>query len=308
MLIGMQNQFQIYPNLSQITGKFKGILLDAYGVFWGGNELGLLPKAKESMRQLVADGKIVGILSNTTQLATKEIQKFRSHGILQEEHFHFFVSSGEVARDQFLNHHLPFPTPQKKFWVFGEIHPRFSSHAPIFQGTSYMETADIDHADFIYVAIPHIQGVDQTDPQAFYAQLLQIKEKNLPLVCSNPDRFAHEGLPPKAVVRQGSIAALYENMGGCVHYIGKPYSQAFSFAMSNFEKKNIFNRNEILMVGDTPETDIRGARQFGMASALITQTGMMAERIFHEGLESALQSLAITDQPDYLIKQFAYDI
>ena len=41
---------------------FKGVLLDAYGVFWGGNDIGVLPGAKEVMEKLVSDGKIVGIL------------------------------------------------------------------------------------------------------------------------------------------------------------------------------------------------------------------------------------------------------
>lgn len=65
----------IYPDLLSISDKYQGILLDAYGVFWGGNAFGLLPGAKEVMQQLVAKGKIVGILSNSTQLAAKEIDK-----------------------------------------------------------------------------------------------------------------------------------------------------------------------------------------------------------------------------------------
>src|SRR5580704_17412030 len=101
----------IHPGLTPISDQFNGILLDAYGVFWGGNDIGLLPGSKEIMQKLVLKGKIVGILSNSTQLASKEINKLNAHGLVQGTHFHFFTTSGEVARDIFLNEKLPFETP-----------------------------------------------------------------------------------------------------------------------------------------------------------------------------------------------------
>ena len=103
----------IFPDLLSISDKFEGILLDAYGVFWGGNAYGLLPGSKEVMEELVASGKIVGVLSNSTQLAAKETEKLQKHGLIQGKHYHFFITSGEVIRHLFLHDRLPFPTPQK---------------------------------------------------------------------------------------------------------------------------------------------------------------------------------------------------
>jgi HAD superfamily hydrolase (TIGR01459 family) len=299
------NSPQIYRDFSQISHNFKGILLDAYGVFWGGNAFGVLPGAKETMEQLVSDGKTVGILSNSTQLSANEIDKLQQHGILEGKHFHFLVTSGEVARGLFLNGSPPFPTPLKKFWVFGGSHPRFSSHEAIFEGTPYSETDALKEADFIYIGVPHIKGEDQTNPELFRMEIEGLAEKNIPMVCANPDRFAHEGNPPKAVVRQGSIAALYEKMGGKVHYFGKPYVKTFLIAKEQFDSRMSLNLKEILMVGDTPETDIRGARQFGIFSALTTQTGIMADRISHHGLEQALLNLTSDELPDFFIERLA---
>ena len=45
---------EISPGIARIADPFKGILLDAYGVFWGGNDCGVLPGAKE------VDGKTCG--------------------------------------------------------------------------------------------------------------------------------------------------------------------------------------------------------------------------------------------------------
>ncbi|MBS4169260.1 TIGR01459 family HAD-type hydrolase [Parachlamydia sp. AcF125] len=289
----------IFPTLSSIVSPFKGILLDAYGVFWGGNDMGPIPGAKEAMENLVASGKIVGVLSNSTQLAWKEIKKLESHGIIEGKHFHFLLTSGEIAREIFLKGSFPIQTLHKKFWVLGGAHPAFSSHESIFQGTGYRETSNIDEADFIYAGVPHIEGEDQRDPEIFRNEIQRVVKKKLTLMCANPDRFAHEGIPPKAVVRQGSIAAMYEELGGTVFYIGKPYPVAYAKALERFFEREILPFSEILMVGDTPETDIRGAHQCGISSALILQTGIMGDRIATQGLESAMQTLF--DRPDFFI-------
>lgn len=303
-MVSNSSTIEVYPGFASISERYDAILLDAYGVFWGGNATGLLPGSMEAMEKLVASGKIVGILSNSTQLASKEINKLNAHGLIQGKHFHFLITSGEVTRDIFLNQQLPFKTPNNKFWLFGGIHPKYSPPHAIFENTVYLHTEHIDEADFIYISVPHINGEDQLEPDAFKKDVEILREKNLPMVCSNPDLFAHEGNPPRPVVRQGSIAALYEQMGGQVFYIGKPHENAFLMAMNEFKRYDITNPHEILMVGDTPETDIRGARQFGMNSVLITQTGIMADRISHHGFENTMNNLPPADYPDYLIGRF----
>jgi HAD superfamily hydrolase (TIGR01459 family) len=299
---------QILLGVIRISNSFKGILLDAYGVFWGGNDCGVLPGTKETMEKLVSSGKIVGILSNSTQLASKEINKLHLHGLIQDKHFHFLITSGEVAKYIFFNEKLPFETPNNKFWLFGGIHPKYASHEAIFQNTLYSETSNIEEADFIYISIPHINGEDQINPEVFRKEIERLKIKNLPMICPNPDLFAHEGNPSRLVVRQGSIALMYEEMEGEVFYIGKPHNKAYTMAMKQFEKYACTSPLEVLMIGDTPETDIRGARLFGMSSALVTQTGIMADRIAHSGLENALKALIPSDSPDYFIKRLADDL
>lgn len=304
----MSSNVEIFPGITILSNRFNGLLLDAYGVFWGGNAVGPFPGAKEVMRKLVSEGKIIGILSNATQLASKEISKLQLSGLNQGEHFHFFITSGEIAKGIFSEGTLPFETPRNKFWLFGGVHPKYSYHGSIFQDTAYSETSDIEEADFIYISVPHINGEDQTDANLFLKELEKLQKRNLPMICPNPDQFAHEGNPPRAVVRQGSIALMYEAMGGQVFYIGKPENKAYATAMANFHKFHITNPTEILMVGDTPETDIRGARRFGMPSALVTQTGIMADRIAHHALENIVNTLSPFDLPNYYIGRLIDDI
>jgi len=121
------SQTQIFPSVFDIAAPFRGILLDAYGVFWAGNSCGLLPGSKNAMEKLVLAKKTVGILSNSTQLASKETDKLQKHGLIQGKHFHFLITSGEIAKQIFTVEKLPFKTPRKKFWIFSGIHPKFSS-------------------------------------------------------------------------------------------------------------------------------------------------------------------------------------
>ncbi|MBA3816533.1 MAG: TIGR01459 family HAD-type hydrolase [Parachlamydiaceae bacterium] len=301
-------QNEIFAGITRISEPFKGVLLDAYGVFWGGNDCGILPGAKECMEKLVSSGKIVGVLSNSTQLVSKEVNKFLRHGLVQGKHFHFLITSGEVARHIFFNENLPFEIHKNKFWLFGGVHPKYGSHEAIFQDTCYSEASHIDEADFAYISIPHINGEDQINPELFRKELEKLKLKNLPMICPNPDKFAHEGNPARAVVRQGSIALMYEEMGGQVFYIGKPHKKAYEIAMKDFQKFGSICHSEVLMVGDTPETDIRGARLYGMPSALITKTGIMADRVAHNGLEAALKALDSNDSPNYFIERLIDDL
>lgn len=297
------SQTEIFPSLLDISTPFKGILLDAYGVFWGGNSCGLLPGSEEAMKKLVSINRTVGILSNSTQLASKETDKLHKHGLFQGKHFHFIITSGEIAKQIFTNEKLPFKTPKKKFWLFGGIHPKYSSPLTLYEGSPYTEAKNIADADFIYISIPHINGEDQVDPNLFRDEIKKLKETNLPMVCANPDRFAHEGNPPRAVVRQGTIAAIYEELGGQVFYTGKPHKIVYTASMELFKQQNISNPEDILMVGDTPETDIRGANHFGISSALTTQTGIMADRISSQSLEDAIDRLPSDDKPSFFIER-----
>jgi len=292
----------IEKNIGRCSKNFDAILLDAYGVFWGGNGVGLLPGAKEVMADLTTQGKIVGILSNSTQLGEKEIQKLHTNGLIQGEHFHFMVTSGDIIKEVLFREELPFETPNKTYCLSGNAHPKFSSHKDIFFGSPYAEVSHFSQADFIYTSIPHILGEDQTNPDVFKEHVKNVIASGLPLVCANPDRFAHEGNPARAVVRQGTIARMYEELGGKVIYFGKPYSIAFKVAMERFASWGIWNPNQVLMVGDTPETDIRGANLFGMNSVLVTKTGITADRISHAGMEIVLNSLSKEEVPHYLIE------
>ncbi len=285
----------IRESVLDVAAPYEGILLDAYGVFWGGNAVGLFPGAKEVMEELIRQGKKVGVLSNATQTGAAEMGKVAKKGLMHGTHFHFYLTSGDVTKAIFKQGVLPFPTDKKKYFLFSEAHPKYTSPYALFENTMFEETREIAEADFIYIPTPHLEGEDQTDPELFRKQVETLASSSLPMLCANPDRFAHEGSPPRAVVRQGSIAAMYEEAGGTVFYIGKPSSLSFSAAMNQFNALGLSNPAKVIMVGDTPETDIKGAKKFGMSAALILETGIMKDR--------EIKDIPSHEQPTYYLKR-----
>ena len=62
----------------------------------------------------------------------------------------------------------------------------------------------------------------------------------------------------------------YYKKGGLVYQYGKPFLETYQLCVDYLnQEKNIYKSN-ILCVGDSLETDILGANQFGLESLLIT--------------------------------------
>ena len=71
----------------------------------------------------------------------------------------------------------------------------------------------------------------------------------------------------------GAIASLYEELGGAVTRIGKPYPGIYAAAARLVGSRA---PREVLCIGDSVEHDIVGARGFGACAALF-KTGILAD-------------------------------
>jgi ribonucleotide monophosphatase NagD (HAD superfamily) len=180
------------------------------------------------------------------------------------------------------------------------VHPRFGSHHQIFEGTNYKEVSSFEEADFIYISIPHIDGVDQEDPEVFREKVRSVQQQ-IPVLCVNPDRFATEGAPPRPVVRQGSIAQMFAEEKKDVYLIGKPSKVIFEAALKYIPE--MIPKEKIVMIGDTPETDIRGAHGAGLDAVLVTETGIMAHRFAKKEEAKVVASLPQRDRPDFFMNR-----
>ena len=113
----------------------------------------------------------------------------------------------------------------------------------------------------------------------YYKELF---EKNLEkqMVCTNPDLIVDRG--NKRELCAGSVAMVFEKMGGKVIYFGKPYPEVYNLSADNKDKK-------ILSIGDNLNTDIKGANLLNYDS-LIISNGIHKNEIKEKGIEATSRS------------------
>ena len=94
-----------------------------------------------------------------------------------------------------------------------------------------------------------------------YYKILLEKFTSKKFICTNPDLIVDRG-----DVREfcaGSVAKIFEEIGGKVIYFGKPYPPVYNLS-ANINEKNI------LCIGDNLNTDIKGANVQNFDNLLIT--------------------------------------
>ncbi len=113
---------------------------------------------------------------------------------------------------------------------------------------------------------------DVNDQLSDYDQLLDdLKRRKLVMICANPDKIVKKG--DRILYCAGKLVELYAERGGEVLMAGKPYRPIYDLALA--EARRITGRDvslsEILAVGDGPETDIRGAADYGIDALLVAE-------------------------------------
>lgn len=113
---------------------------------------------------------------------------------------------------------------------------------------------------------------DLNDQLEDYGPLLDdLTGRGLTMICANPDKIVKKG--DRILWCAGKLAELYAERGGAVLMAGKPFTPIYDLALS--EARRLTGRdiglNDILAIGDGPETDIRGAADYGVEALLVAE-------------------------------------
>ncbi len=184
------------------------------------------------------------------------------------------------------------------------IYDQTKNEGEIFQKglEKYIFVKNIEDADFILGCTPFFEKavVD-------YIPLLNIaKEKDLLFVCANPDFESLEKKSNSLTFCMGTIAELYNSLGGKTFLLGKPSIEIYKKTFEEF--KNI-KKSKILAIGDSLFHDIKGALNFGVDSLLITSTGIHNDFFDNENpswktTNNSLKKLGI--KPTYICKELFF--
>ena len=252
-------------HLSDIYKNYDTFVIDLWGVIHNGVELN--PKAIEVIKQLKNESKKVVFLSNAPRPSSKVVN-FLLKMKMDKKCLSNVMTSGEAAmhainRNQF----------GKTFYHLGP--PRDTS---VFDKVKDNKT-DLESCDFILCT-----GLfdDYENDLEHYKHLLK-KYVSKKLVCTNPDLTVHRGNIEELCA--GSVAKVFEELGGEVVYFGKPYKEVY---------KMCFNSNEkVLAVGDNLRTDIRGANNLNIDCIFITDGVHREEFKDTSELESLLEKYKV---------------
>jgi HAD superfamily hydrolase (TIGR01459 family) len=269
-----------------IASSFKAVFFDQYGVLHDGRKP--YPGARDALAALKSRGVKIVVLSNSGRSGAANAERLTTLGF-EPELYDFVVTSGDVARTLLKRGRFPTLLAQgaRCFVISSGRDNEFASAIGV------VPTAHSDAADLVIIAGSQADKVSLDD---YRAMLAPAARRGTPCMCVNPDKLmlTAAGNAPGA----GRIAEIYEELGGVVTWVGKPFPEIYRAAA---ELSQVQDPRDVLCVGDSVEHDIAGANRFGAFAALV-RTGILAglsdkELAAEIGRHEAL--------PDYVIRNLA---
>ena len=233
---------KLIKGLSQIQSKYDTFFIDLWGVIHNGIQL--YPNAIDVLKNLNKLNKRFVLISNAPR-PSDSVKKYLLNLKMDKVLLKNIFTSGEAAQLT-----LKKNIYGKKFFHIGPERDRDLIRAFEKNKTS------IENCEFILCT-----GFFEYEEESmdYYKNLLKenIKKK---MICTNPDLIVHRG--SKAEYCAGTLAKIFEELGGKVIYFGKPYPEIYNFCIKKNEK--------ILAIGDNIRTDIKGANNMKFDSLFIT--------------------------------------
>lgn len=270
----------------QIASSFRAVFFDQYGVLHDGRRP--YPGAREALAALKARGVKTVVLSNSGRAGKANAQRMAALG-LGPELYDALITSGDVARDLLRSGPLAarFHRQARAFVVSSDGRDELSPELGLTPVGASGE------ADLVIIAGSQADRIPLDD----YRKLLApAAERGAPCVCFNPDKLmlTAAGAAPGA----GRIAEIYQELGGEVTWIGKPFPEIYRAAA---ELAGVEKPRDILCVGDSVEHDIAGANGFGAFAALV-RTGILAGLSREELAAEIGRRRAV---PDYVLQSLS---
>lgn len=262
-------------------------MLDSYGVVK--NHKGLISGVQKTIDWIKAEGKIFRLLTNDASRSRQQQKDSLAALGLPNIELKEIITSGMMAK-----HFLKQKISGGKIAYLGTEN---SAEYILQSGLQHIPVRDVD-----LDALDEISAFVFLDDEGFdwnidiNKTVNILRKKTMPVILANSDKFypvSHNDV----AVATGGIAKLVESMLNrkFIHF-GKPDSQMFMYAYERLtENLGDINKNDILMVGDTLDTDILGGNKFGVKTMLV-----LSGNTREENAQLQIQSKGII--PDYICK------
>jgi HAD superfamily hydrolase (TIGR01459 family) len=202
------------------------------------------------------------VLLTNAPRPNKTVQKFLEKMGMDKVLRELVFTSGEAALNYLKKSFL-----YKKFYHIGP--PRDFDLFYLFEKNKCEDIGDSEYLLCTGLFDDHDKDLE------FYKDLLE-KHITKKMICTNPDLIVDRGEVRELCA--GSVAMVFEKMGGEVVYFGKPYPEVYNQSIDNKNKK-------ILAIGDNLNTDINGANLLNFDSLLISN-GIHKNEIKNRGIQN----------------------
>ncbi|MCD6072771.1 MAG: family hydrolase, partial [Microvirga sp.] len=225
--------------LQPLADRYDLILCDVWGVLHNGVKA--YEAASDALTRFRAKGGRVVLVSNAPRPGASVGTQLDGFQVPRSA-YDAIVTSGDLTRlaieeriDRIVHHIGP---------------PR---DMPIYKGLD-VRFGSIAEAD--YVVCSGFDNDEEETVEDYRPQLEAMRQRNLLMVCANPDLVVERGhmILPCA----GTIALAYEEMGGEVFYAGKPHGPVYerALAVAADLAGHPIPKERVLAVGDAIRTDI----------------------------------------------------
>jgi HAD superfamily hydrolase (TIGR01459 family) len=251
--------------LRDLAGGMEVVLSDIWGVVHNGLEA--FPEACEALHRFRDQGGTVILITNAPRPADSVQRQLRKLGVADET-YDAIVSSGDLTRHFVAGH-----PGRKMHWIGpGRDNSIHRGLDPVF--------APLEQAD--YIVCTGLFDDETESAEDYRAMMLQARERELTLICANPDIVVERG--DRLIYCAGAIAELYRELGGEVIFYGKPHRPIYERAieLAAERQSHPIKLNRVLAIGDSVRTDLAGAHGFGIDCLFVTR-GIHAEQF--EGID-----------------------
>jgi HAD superfamily hydrolase (TIGR01459 family) len=282
-MVQLNNTFaepQVISGLGEIAHNYSGFMVDLWGVIHNGCEL--FPGTIPCLQQLKDAGKTVVLLSNAPRCSGVVMDRLSELG-LPRDLYTGIITSGDMTHD-YLQRHLA-----ETYFHIG--HPEKDNS--LLVGIGMNPVSQMFDADII-IASNFFEGSQLQDYEDDFNRAIQ---RQIPMVCANPDLYVIRGNSQEFC--SGALAQDYEKCGGEVMYFGKPYEAIYQHLMAKYGSENW------LAIGDSLETDIKGANQSGIDSWLVLSGVHNQEISLKNNVDASLFDKH-ESQPRYISEHFTW--
>ncbi|NRB11300.1 MAG: TIGR01459 family HAD-type hydrolase [Rickettsiaceae bacterium] len=265
-----------FKTLSKVCNDYDLFLFDLWGVIVEGAEI--YPNSVALINSLIKKQRKVYFVSNAPRPGFNTAKKLKNWGIVDVKEQDVFTS-GNITRKYLQESKERFNIDKPIIYHMGA-----DRNDDILQNTNYELTTDLDKANIVLMSLYRDGHENRTE---FDELLAGIAKRKIITICANPDTT----IPLQGSMRYcaGYFANKVEKQGGIVIYTGKPHLQIYEEVLATVPN---IAKDRILMIGDTFETDILGASNSGIHSALVMTGNASLRYNKNDSLDDQIKALS----------------